>query len=116
VNIITHRLSTLDDWQYKSECYIPSKEEKEKNKYVKKAYDIPHDGFENIVYEYEVSFKISLDNKVAYGRYSIYKKSGVVTTEIQGSYMPEPPMNAPGVFDNGEALEQTDYLLKEIVD
>ena len=116
VNLITHKIFPFDDWHFMSEFYIPSKEEKEKIKFVKKAYGLPHKGFENAIYEHEDSFKISLDNKVAYGRYSIDKKSGVVTTEIQGSYMPEPPMNAPGVFDNGEALEQTDYLLKEIVD
>src|SRR5690606_7471283 len=116
VNILSHKVSPFDDWFHMGEFYFPSKEEKEKIKFVKKAYGLPHKGFENVIYEHEDSFKISLDNKVAYGRYSIDKKSGVVTTEIQGSYMPEPPLKAPGIFDNGEAVEQPDYLLKEIVD
>src|SRR5690606_3499901 len=116
VNITTHKGSPFDDWFNINGYYYPSKEEKEKIKFVKKAYGLPHNGFENIVHEYEDLYKISLDNKVAYGRYSINKKTGAVSTETQGSYMPEPPLNAPVVFDNWEDLEQNDNFLKEIID
>lgn len=116
VNLLTHKVSPFDDWHYMSEFYIPSKEEKEKIKFVKKAYGLPHKEFENVVYEDKDFYKIEIDNEVSFGRYSIDKKTGVVSTETQGSYESESPVNAPGVFDNGAALEQSDYLLKEIAD
>src|SRR5690606_30532264 len=76
VNILTHKVSPFDDGHQMSEFYIPSKEEKEKIKFVKKAYGLPHDGFENVVHEYEDFYKISMDNDVAFGKYSIGKKTG----------------------------------------
>lgn len=116
VNIITHKVSPFDDWFHMGEFYNPSKEEKEKIKFVKKAYGLPHNGFENVVHEYEDLYKISLDNEVAYGRYSIDKKTGAVSIEIQGSYLPAPPPSTPDISDNGQVSEQSNYLLKEIVD
>lgn len=116
VNLLTHKVSPFDDWHHMNEFYNPSKEEKEKIKFVKKAYGLPHDGFENVIHEYEDSYKVSIDNDVAFGRYSIDKKTGVVSTETQGSYEPAPFPDAPGLPNNGKPFEHSDYLLKEVMD
>jgi len=90
INIETKEVSPIDTWGINN-FYIPTEEDIQKIKFVKKAFNLPISGFDNAVIEKADMYVINLENEISYGRYHIDKVTGEeLIGSIQGSYVPNP--------------------------
>ncbi len=91
INIETEAVTPLD-YSGSEKFYIATEEDSAKLVFVKKAFNLPHAGFENTVVEKANMYEIMIDNDVAFGRYYIDKTTGKELTDlsIEGSYAPAP--------------------------
>jgi hypothetical protein len=89
VNLNTNEVSPFDDW-FQSEFYIETKADQKALAFIKKNFGSFSANFENTIYEGEEDYFIDSNNQYSFGKYKVNKRTGIVKTEIQGSYEPMP--------------------------
>ncbi|MEM0575859.1 hypothetical protein [Flavobacterium polysaccharolyticum] len=89
VNLNTNEVSPFDDW-FQSEFYIETKVDQKALAFIKKNFGSFSANFENTIYEGEEDYFIDSNNQYSFGKYKVNKRTGIVKTEIQGSYEPMP--------------------------
>lgn len=97
VNLVNKLILPFDKSFPNKPFYVPSEQDAKALAFIKAHFGGFTSQFENTICEEEDEYKISCTNEVAFGYYTINKKTGEQGNSIQGSYQPKP-------FENGKTF------------
>lgn len=106
VEVLSKKISPFDDWGVRTNFFVPNRAQKETIAYLKNLMGLPIPGMENVIYEDEKDYYITLYSKGGHSTYIINKETGEHLEPLNITYAAMPPTVHPLVTDLFPSSEQ----------